>query len=128
MSKQCLHSLHCLPVKKLVCTVCLCQKKWDASLYGLRRQILGFDHLLTAQHGNFGPHCQRLSGLVLKRESKFCLWVNPCFFHLAKHRPNPCGHHLGKINGHNSTYVKVWRCTFGRITRVLMGKSWGKLL
>ena len=43
-------------------------------------------------------------------------------------RPNHCGHHLGKINGHSSTYVKVWRCTFGRITRVLMGKSWGKLL
>ena len=43
-------------------------------------------------------------------------------------RPNHCGRHLGKINGHNSTYVKVWRCTFGRITRVLMGKSYGKLL
>ena len=43
-------------------------------------------------------------------------------------RPNHCGRHLGKINGHNSTYVKVWRCTFGRITRVLMGKSWGHLL
>ena len=43
-------------------------------------------------------------------------------------RPNHCGRHLGKINGHNSTYVKVWRCTFGRITLVLMGKSWGKLL
>ena len=40
-------------------------------------------------------------------------------------RPNHCGCHLGKINGLNSTYVKVWRCTFGRITRVLMGKSWG---
>ena len=37
--------------------------------------------------------------------------------------PNHCGRHLGKINGHNSTYVKVWRCTFGRITRVLMKKS-----
>ena len=44
------------------------------------------------------------------------------------HRPNHCGCHLGKINGHNSTYVKVWRCTFGRITRVLMGKSWGKFV
>ena len=43
-------------------------------------------------------------------------------------RPNHCGRHLGKINGHNSTYVKVWRCTFGRITRVLIGKSWRKLL
>ena len=42
--------------------------------------------------------------------------------------PNHCGRHPGKINGHNSTYAKVWRCTFGRITRVLMGKSWGKLL
>ena len=43
-------------------------------------------------------------------------------------RPNHCGRHLGKINSHTSTYVKVWRYTFGRITRVLMGKSWGKLL
>ena len=25
-------------------------------------------------------------------------------------RPNHCGRHLGKINGHNSIYVKVWRC------------------
>ena len=33
--------------------------------------------------------------------------------------PNHRGRHLGKINGHNSTYVKVWRCTFGRITRVV---------
>ena len=42
--------------------------------------------------------------------------------------PNHRGRHLGKMNGHNSTYVKAWRCTFGRITRVVMGKSWGKLL
>ena len=40
--------------------------------------------------------------------------------------PNHCSRHLGKINGLNSTYGKVWRCTFGRSTRVLMGKSWGK--
>ena len=39
------------------------------------------------------------------------------------YRPNHCGRHHGKINGLNSTYVKVWRCTFGRITQVLMGKS-----
>ena len=37
-------------------------------------------------------------------------------------RPNHCGRHLGKINGHNSIYAKVWQCTFGRITQVLMGK------
>ena len=49
-------------------------------------------------------------------------------FRCISPRPNHCGRHLGKINGHNSTYVKVWRCTFGRITRVLKGKSWGKLL
>ena len=38
--------------------------------------------------------------------------------------PNHCGRHLGKINGHNSTYVKIWRCTFGRITRVLWENLW----
>ena len=42
--------------------------------------------------------------------------------------PNHRGRHLGKMNGHNSTYVKAWQCTFGQITRVVMGKSWGKLL
>ena len=30
----------------------------------------------------------------------------------------------GKISGHKSTYIKVWRCTFGWITK---GKSWVKL-
>ena len=51
-----------------------------------------------------------------------------CSFWSHFARPNHCGRHLGKIHGQNSTYVKVWRYTFGRITRVLIGKSRGKLL
>ena len=51
-----------------------------------------------------------------------------CTIDRPTYSPKHCGRHLGKINGHNSTYVKVWRCTFGQITQVLMGKSWGKLL
>ena len=42
-------------------------------------------------------------------------------------RPNHCGRHLGKINGHKSTYVKVWRCTFWWII-VFNGKTMGKIV
>ena len=49
-------------------------------------------------------------------------------FHCLEHtRPNHCGRHLGKINGHKSTYIKVWGCTFWWITMFLTGKSWVKL-
>ena len=42
-------------------------------------------------------------------------------------RPNYCGHHLGKINSHKSTYAKVWQCTFWWITMFLTEKPWVKL-
>ena len=42
-------------------------------------------------------------------------------------RPSHCGRHLGKINGLKSTYVKVWRCTFWRITVFLTKKPWVEL-
>ena len=31
-------------------------------------------------------------------------------FHCLIPRPNHCGRHLGKINGHKSIYVLTWRC------------------
>ena len=42
-------------------------------------------------------------------------------------RPSLCGRHLGKKNGHKSTYVKVWRCTFSWLTMFLTKKPWVKL-
>ena len=42
-------------------------------------------------------------------------------------RPNHCGRHLGKINGHKSTYIKVLLCTFWWITMFLTGKYVVKL-
>ena len=54
------------------------------------------------------------------------LTKNTC---LCTHGPTPdhCGRHLGKINGHKSTNVKVWRCTFCWITMFYTKKTWVKL-
>ena len=47
---------------------------------------------------------------------------------MSSSRPNHCGRHLGKVNGHKSTYVKVWRCTFfSWITMFLTENPWVKL-
>ena len=43
-------------------------------------------------------------------------------------KPNHCGRHLGKINGHKFTYINVWRCTFWWISMFLTEKPWVKLL
>ena len=40
------------------------------------------------------------------------LYLLPSLVSVLLSRPNHCGRHLRKINGHKSTYVKVWRCTF----------------
>ena len=42
-------------------------------------------------------------------------------------RLNHCGRHLGKINGHKFTNVKVWWCTFWWITMFSTEKPWVKL-
>ena len=44
------------------------------------------------------------------------IWKIRNFSRSKMFRPNHRGRHLGKINGHKSIYIKVWRCTFWWIT------------
>ena len=43
-------------------------------------------------------------------------------------RPNHCGRHLGKINGHKSIYVLTWRCIQDEFDVIFMQPCLNKLL
>ena len=100
--------------------------------------MLGFARIISVFRTGwrFAHVCVGIPASGTCSRSSFCNWrTGACLFRCKPrhgsfyaNRPNHCSRHLEKINGHNSTYVKVWLCTFGRITQVLMGKSWGKML